>query len=311
MLLITASIGAVKRLPIIVALAITGVGACANESTTDDGTVTVAVAFYPIEEIVRRVGGNNIEVATLVPPGDEPHEFEPTARQVADLENADVVFFLGNGFQPNLEKAIDALPDSVRRVDLLQAGMLDGLSLILVGDDGGVDPHVWLDPRQMQSMADAVAAVLGEISPELSDTYFDSSSEFGRELDALDDEFKRGLADCDVPVLITTHEAFAYLASAYGLTQLAIAGISPGDEPSAQALEEIAEAAKQNGVTTVFFEENLPPDLARTVADEIGAATSSLATAETLTQSQLDAGESYLSIMRDNLQALRAGLGCA
>ena len=310
MLLISDSVTDVKRLPIIVALAITGVGACANDAPTDDGTVTVAVAFYPIEEIVRRVGGSNIEVATLVPPGDEPHEFEPPARQVADLENADVVFFLGNGFQPNLQKAIEALPDSVRRVDLLQAGMLYGLSLILVGDDG-VDPHVWLDPQQVQSMADTVAGVLSEISPGLTNTYFDSSSEFGRELDALDDEFKSGLSDCDVPVLITTHEAFAYLASAYGLTHLAIAGISPGNEPSAQALEEIAEAAKQNGVTTVFFEENLPPDLARTVADEIGAATSSLATAETLTQSQLDAGESYLSIMRDNLQALRAGLGCA
>ncbi|MEQ1872828.1 MAG: metal ABC transporter substrate-binding protein [Ilumatobacteraceae bacterium] len=293
-----------KRLPIIVALAITGVGACANEPATDDGTLRVAVAFYPIEEIVRRVGGSTIEVATLVPPGDEPHEFEPTARQVADLENADVVFYFGSDFQPSLERAIDALPDSVRRVDLLH-----GLTLITVGD--GVDPHVWLDPRNMQAMTQIVTEVLGDEAPEQPSTFGGNAATYVDELGTLHNEFATGLVDCAVPVLITTHEAFGYLAHAYGLTQLAIAGISPGDEPSAKSLEDLAELASQYGVTTVFFEENLPPDLARTVADEIGANVSSLGTAETLTRNQLDAGESYVSIMRANLQALRAGLGCA
>ena len=112
-------------------------------------------------------------------------------------------------------------------------------------------------------------------------------------------------------MLITTHEAFGYFAEAFGLTEVAIAGVSPGDEPSAKSLEAIAELAANYGVTTVFFEENLPAELAATIADEIGAATSSLGTAESPTKSQLDAGESYLSIMRENLQALRAGMGCA
>lgn len=303
-LLITDSVIAVKRLPIIVALAITGLSACANDSTPDDGTVKVAVAFYPIEEIVRRVGGSNIEVATLVPPGDEPHEFEPTARQVADLENADVVFFLGNEFQPSLQKAIEALPDSVRRVDLLQ-----GLTLITVGD--GNDPHVWLDPRNMQSMTRTVLDVLGEEAPSVTAEFTAAADSYIGELDALDAEFTVGLADCAVPVLVTTHRAFAYLADAYGLTHFAIAGVSPGDEPSAKSLEAIAEFASENGVTTIFFEKGLPPELAETVANEVGAEIAGIATAETLTQSQLDAGELYLSIMRDNLRALRAGLVCA
>lgn len=292
-----------KPLFLAAALVSLSAGGCADDSGTDDGKLTVAVAFYPIAEIARRVGGVGIEVNELVPPGDEPHEYEPTAQQFAHLEDADIVFYLGSDFQPNLEKAIDSLPDSVRRVDLLQ-----GITLLNI--DNGIDPHVWLNPRNMQLMVQTVTDVLGAELPEQASNFTSNAASYVAELEALDTELTIGLTDCAVPVLITTHEAFAYFAQAYGLTQLAIAGISPGDEPSAQSLEEIANLAAANGVTTVYFEENLPPDLARTVADEIGAATTSLGTAETLTQSQLDAGESYLSIMRANLRALHTGMGC-
>lgn len=304
MLLISDNVLVVKRFPIVIALAITGVGACTSDSTTDDGKLTVAVAFYPLEEIVRRVGGDSIGVATLVPPGNEPHEFEPTARQVADLENANVVFFLGNGFQPSLQRAIEALPDSVRRIDLLQ-----GLTLLTVDD--GDDPHVWLDPRNMQSMTRTIADILGEEAPTLATQFTTAADSFIGELGAVDDEFAVGLANCAVPVLVTTHRAFAYLADAYGLTHLAIAGVSPGDEPSAKALEAIAEFATENGVTTIFFEKGLPPELAETVANEIGVDVAEIATVESLTEAQLDAEDSYISIMRDNLSALRAGMDCA
>ena len=281
------------------------VSACNDGASTNDGKLKIAVAFYPIEEIVRRVGGTQVDITDLVPPGDEPHEFEPTAQEVTRLEDADIVFYFGSDFQPSLEKAIDALPDSVLRVDLLQAGMT------LRTVDDGVDPHVWLDPRNMQSMTQMVTQVLGQEVPEQASNFASNATAYVDELATLNDEFATGLAHCAVPVLITTHEAFGYLAKAFGLTQVGIAGISPGDEPSAKQLEAIAELATRNGVTTVFFEENLPPDLATTVASEIGANVSSLGTAESLTQSQLDAGESYLSLMRENLQALRAGMGCA
>ncbi|MCE9622837.1 MAG: metal ABC transporter substrate-binding protein [Actinomycetia bacterium] len=279
------------------------ISGCTDSASNGNDSLTVAVAFYPIEEIVRSVGDDSIEVITLVPPGTEAHEYEPTAKQFTRLETADIVFFLGSGFQPNLEKAIDSLPSSVRRVDLINY-------VSLLTNDEGVDPHVWLNPNNMQLLAHVVASTLSEELPAQSSTFDTNEATYAAKIVALDAEFTRGLTNCAVPVLITTHEAFAYLAKAYGLTQLAIAGISPGDEPSAQSLEKIAELATANGVTTVFFEENLPPDLARTVADEIGAETSSLGTAETLTQNQLDAGESYSSIMRANLQALRAAMGC-
>ena len=307
MLLISGRVEVVK--PLLIAGAIYAVAipftACDSAASNDNsGKLTVAVAFYPIEEIVRRVGGSDVEVSTLVAPGNEPHEFEPTPRQVTRLENADAVFFLGSDFQPSLEKVITALPDSVHKIDLLQ-------ELMLLNVDDGVDPHVWLDPRNMQSMVWKVASVLSLERPGLADAFASNATAYADELGVLHDELTAGLADCAVAVLITTHEAFAYFAQAYGLTQIAIAGISPGDEPSAKQLETIAQLADDNDVSTVFFEENLPPDLARTVADEIGADTSSLGTAETLTKNQLEAGESYASIMRANLRALRTGLSCA
>ncbi|CAN5638823.1 N/A [soil metagenome] len=295
-----------KSLSIALALVSLGgaVAGCAHDTASNsDGKLTVVVAFYPIEELVRRVGGTEIQVNALVAPGNEPHEFEPTPRQVTRLESADVVFYLGSNFQPDLQQAIEGLPGRIHRIDLL-----DGLPLRTIGDT--VDPHVWLDPRNMATMAMAVAAALAAELPEQATTFTDNAALYVAQLDRLHEEFASGLAECAVPVLITTHEAFGYLAAAYGLTQLAIAGISPGDEPSAKSLQALAELAAANGVTTVFFEENLPTDLAATVADEIGATTSSLDTVESLTQNQLDAGESYLSIMHDNLRALRAGMGC-
>lgn len=284
-----------------VALAMTNVG-CSDRSEPDDDRLTVAVAFYPIEELARRVGGSNIEVTTLVSPGSEAHEFEPTARQVANLEDADVVFYLGSGFQPSLQNAISALPGSVRAVDLL-----DGLT-VLTGDDG-TDPHVWLDPHNMQSMAQRVADVLSEESPAQAIAFTNGSDAYIGDLAELDDAFDVGLAECAVPVAITTHRAFDYLANAYQLTHRAIAGVSPGDEPSARSLEEIAEFAAASGVTTIFYEAELS-ELAQTVADEIGVDTARLETVESLTENQLDDGESYLSVMRHNLEALRAGLQC-
>lgn len=289
------------RLTAAVAIALTSAG-CSDTSEPDDGRLTVAVAFYPIEELARRVGGSNIEVTALVEPGEEAHEFEPTARQVANLEDADVVFYLGSDFQPSLENAIRALPDFIRTVDLL-----DGLT-VLTGDDG-TDPHVWLDPHNMQLMAQKVAAVLSEEAPAQATAFSTATNAYIGDLAELSDEFDVGLAECAVPVMITTHRAFEYLASAYQLTHQAIAGVSPGDEPSARSLEEISEFAADNGVTTIFFEAELS-ELAQTVANEIGADTARLETVESLTENQLDAGESYLSVMRHNLDAMREGMDC-
>lgn len=307
------------------ALFTASLAACSSvDDTSSDGRLEVAAAFYPIDEIAQRVGGALVDVVSLVPPGSEAHEFEPTPQQLADLENADVVFYLAD-FQPNLEKVIESLPASVQKVNLLDGITMRQIGSNLPGTDdgdheeegdheeaaaGSDDPHVWLDPANMRTMTATVARVLGAASASDAAAFEANAATYTAELDALDDTFAAGLAQCDSDVLVTGHQAFGYLADAYGLTQVAIAGISPGEEPSAQTLEAIAEFASANDVTTIFFEENLPDDLARTLADEIGASTAVLSTLESLSSDQLDDGATYISVMEENLATLCASLGC-
>ncbi len=287
--------------------------ACSSTAGTGTGTgpdsgggrLTVAAAFFPIEEIVRNVAGDATDVVSIVPPGEEAHEYEPTPRQVAALEQADVVFYLGRGFQPSVERTIAGLPARVTRVDLL-----DGLALLPL--DGGVDPPVWLDPANMAAMTDTVTATLAaRLAGTASEPVVRAAgAAYRAEVADLDTRFDGGLAMCDSRVIVTGHRAFAYLAAAYGLTQITIAGVSPAEEPSAQTLAAIAEQARAAGVRTIFFEDNLPADLSRTIADEIGVGTAMLDTAESLSTEQRAAGATYVSVMDTNLATLRTALGC-
>jgi zinc transport system substrate-binding protein len=283
---------------------------CATDSaaTAPSGRPVIAAAFYPIEELVRSVGGESVDVFTLVPPGQEAHDYEPTAQQVGKLQSAQVVFYLGDGFQPDVEKAVASLPDSVRKVDLLESVNLLPVTDALQGTEGdiegevltgGNDPHVWLDPQNMIAMAKVVAETL--------DT---DATGFVDQLQRLDTSFSGGLVHCRSHVIVTSHRAFEYLSHRYGLTQIPIAGISPTEEPSAKTLEAVAKAARANNVTTIYFEAGVPDDLANTVADEIGATTAVLDPLESLSSDQLDAGATYISVMTEDLATLRAGLGC-
>jgi zinc transport system substrate-binding protein len=281
--------------------------------------LAVTASFYPVEEVARRVGGDRVVVTGLVPPGGGAHDHEPTAAQLTDLASTDIALFLGGGFQPGVEAAFDAVAADATTVDLL-----DDLELLPVTDqlpgtggevDGevlsdGTDPHVWLDPENMIVMAERTAEVLSAADPEGADEYARNAEAYIAELSALSDEMAEGLASCDSNVIVTSHRAFEYLAQRFDLVQIPIAGISPEVEPSAQALEAVAEAARANAVQVIFFEENLPADLSETIAAEIGATTDVLDPVETLSDDQLAAGGSYLTVQRANLDALVRGLGC-
>lgn len=271
-------------------------------STTGSGLPRVAASFSPIEQIVSAVAGDLVEVVTIVPPGEEAHEYEPTAQQLQGIEDARFVAYLGGGFQSGVEKAIDALPTSVARLDLA-----DGLEVLKV-ENGTSDPHVWLDPANMITMADRVADALRTV---VDPTVIDRNLAAYRErLSQLDQRFTDGLASCNSRVLVTGHRAFAYLAAAYGLEAISVAGISPGEEPSAATLQKVADLAAARHVTTIFFEENLPPALSNTIADEVGATTAVLDPIESLSSTQVARGDDYVSLMDANLAALRKGLGC-
>jgi len=262
---------------------------CGGEESGGSGRTEIVAGFYPLAHAAEVIGGDGVAVTNLTPPGVEPHDLELSVRDVERIRAADVVFYLGEGFQPALEEA--AKETDGRALDLLstQTALRAG------------DPHVWLDPLRYADVVEGIGEALGR--PQAARAMVER-------LRALDAELKRGLADCDRRKLVTSHDAFGYLAERYGLEQVAITGISPEAEPSPRDLERVTRLARQHSVTTIFFETLVSPEVAETVAREIGAETAVLDPLEGLSDEDLAAGEDYFSVMRANLRALQEGLGC-
>jgi zinc transport system substrate-binding protein len=250
----------------------------------DDGA-TVVAGFYPLAWAAEQVGQGRFEVVNLTPAGAEPHDLELSPRDVETVRDAELVLYVGGGFQPALE---DAVADR------------EGRSFDVLGAEEG-DPHVWLDPARFERIVAEIAVALGR-APAPSDTVL--------ALSRLDEEFRRALDDCERRELVTAHAAFGHLAERYGLEQLALTGTSPDAEPSPRKLERLVDRVRAAGATTVFAEPLVSDRVAHTVAREVGADVAILDPVEGLSEERLDAGEDYLSVMRDNLAALRKGLGC-
>lgn len=299
---------------------------CANsdsstESTSAEGTIiNVAASFYPIAEIVSRVGGTDVKVIALTPPGEGAHDVQLTAKSLDQLTSAQIVFYISDGFQPDIEKAVSSLPGSVSTVDLLASLQLLPIVAQLAGTEGdtdgevltsGKDPHVWLDPANMVTMARTVADALATQSPALSATFSSNASAYISELETLGNDIDTTLANCESRALVTSHRAFAYLAKRANLDQVAISGVNPEEEPSAKSLEAIAAFAVKQKVSTIFFETLLPADLAKTLADKVGATADLLDPIEGLNSEDIANGSTYITVQRDNLKRIAIGLRCS
>jgi zinc transport system substrate-binding protein len=277
------------------ALATVATAGCGGPANTEasPGARQVVAGLYPLAFAAEEVDGSEVEVTNLTPAGAEPHDLELTPSEVEKIYDADLVLYLGGGFQPGIEEAVDASG----------ATALDALEGIALREkDGHVDPHIWLDPVRFAQVVERIGAELG------------SGAAAGRlvsRLHGLDRQYRDGLAHCRGRELVTAHDAFGYLADRYGLEVIPITGVTPEAEPSPQDLEAIAHLVEERGVTTIFTEPLLSPEVAETVAREAGAQTAVLNPAEGLTEEQLSRGEDYFSMMKANLAALREGLGCS
>jgi zinc transport system substrate-binding protein len=246
---------------------------------------TVVASFYPLAWAAERVAGASIDdVDNLTPPGVEPHDIELSPGDVESIRDAELVIYIGGGFQPALEDAIASR---------------DGRSLDLL--EPGEDPHIWLDPVRFAGAVERIAEATGGAGSAYDEI---------RAVKRLDAEYRRGLASCERSVIVTTHAAFGQLARRYGLSELSLAGRSPEAEPSPRELEELIDDVRASGATTVFAEPLVSDRVAGTVAREAGLETATLDPIEGLSKARLEAGEDYLSVMRSNLGSLREALGC-
>ncbi len=291
-------------------LLLAGCGAATSEpsGSASSAALRVAVTTYPIEAIASAVGGDRVQVVSIT--GDAAaHDAEISPAMVAALADVDVVLYLGNDFQPEVSGLIDGLADDVATLDLLTSVQLQPVDANDPGSE--LDPHVWLDPENMATMTRAITQQLVSLDPDDAQGYQRRATEFSDQLTALSIEFESALARCRSTVVVTSHRAFGYLTSRYGLTQLPISGTSPGAEPSAAELQRVVDEARSQQVTTVFFERQDSSDLAQIVAQELGAATAGLDPLERLSARQRADGDDYFNVQRANRVALANGLGCA
>ncbi|MFC0532591.1 metal ABC transporter substrate-binding protein [Phytohabitans kaempferiae] len=302
------------------ALAVGALTACGDDAPSAGAgpdQLDIVAAFYPLQFVAEKVGGEAVHVTNLAKPGAEPHDLELNADQVARIVDAKVIVYLA-GFQPAVDEAIEQqggdrafdVATAVPLLDATDAGHShEGEEAPDEHEEeaGAKDPHVWLDATRLATVGDKLAERLGQADPDNAAGYTSRAASLRSELDALDKEYAAGLQNCERREIVTSHSAFGYLADRYDLEQIGITGLTPEDEPSPQRLAEVATEAREHKATTIFFETLVSPKVAETIASEVGAKTAVLDPIEGL---QPGTSDDYFSVMRKNLAVLKPALGC-
>lgn len=323
-----------------VVLGLTALSACSTSDAADGGNgdkLKVTASFYPMQFLAERIGGEHVAVTSLTKPGVEPHDLELTPRQIGSISESDYVLYL-KGIQPAVDDAIKQ--SGVKNtVDAATLTTLEDHGSEVSGHDhgheeeaheeeahedeaheehaegdghnhgeeGGADPHIWLDPVKYAEVAKGVGKSLEKADPDHAADYKKNTEALVGELNKLNTAYETGLKNTATKTFITTHSAFGYLAERYGLTQQGIAGIDPEAEPSPARIQEIHTIAEKEKATTVFFETLASDRTAKTLAKDTGLKTGVLDPLEGITKKSQ--GADYIEVMESNLTALQKALG--
>ncbi|SER80294.1 zinc transport system substrate-binding protein [Streptomyces sp. yr375] len=300
------------------ALGLGTLSACSSDSAAAANTdkFDVVASFYPMAFLAEQIGGDHVHVTSLTEPGQEPHDLEISAKQTAALQESDAVLYLKN-LQPSVDDAVTQ-SEVKTKIDAAALTTLEKHGNEVGGhaaehDDhaneelAGLDPHIWLDPVRYAQVAAGVGKAFEKADPAHAADYTKNTASLVAKLDALNTEFKTGLATTRTKVFVTTHAAFGYLAERYGLTEEAINGLDPESEPSAARVKDLEKMAKADGVTTVFYETLVSDKTAKTIASDAHLKTDVLDPIEGITAKSK--GTDYFSVQRANLKALQTALG--
>lgn len=289
-----------------------------KEATTDNGKIKVVATVYPVYEFVKQVGGDKVDVVMLIPPGAEPHDWEPTAKDRTRIKDAKIFAYHGAGFEP-IEKLLtkDVLGETV------PVEVSKGVTKLVHNDEKAEheetakdhnghkhegDSHMWLDPLAAEQEVNTILLALIAVDEKNAAYYKENAQKFTKELRELDQEYKKVLGNTQRKDLITSHEAFGYLAARYGLNQMGIMGLSPDAEPTPDKMAEITKFCREHKVKYIFFETLASPKLAQTIAKETGADLLVLNPIENLTEEEMKQGKNYITIMKENLVNLEKAL---
>lgn len=265
----------------------------------------MAASFYPLAHFAEQVGVEHVRVEHIMPAGAEPHEYEPSPRDIRRVWEARVFVFHGAGLDPWAEKLHRELAEK----GTLTVHMTEHFDL-LPARGTNHDPHIWLDPLMAVKMVEVIRDALIQADPRHGDAYRRNGDDYAAGLSELHRKFEEGLRSCRLRDIIVTHDAFRYLARRYGLKSRSLAGVSPEEEPSPRKMADIVRFARQKGIRYIFYETLAGPRLAETIAREVDGETLPLNPVGGLSKEELRAGKTYISLMEENLRNLRLAMSC-
>lgn len=273
----------------------------------------VMASFYTMADFAEKIGGDRADITCMVPAGTEPHDWEPSTTDITGLERADVFIYNGAG----MEHWAEDVTESLENKELLVVEASQGVKLHAEEEHdheghshshGGYDPHVWLDPHNAKLEMENIKNAFVQADPDNGAYYEANYDKWAKEAEGLDRKYREALADFAGRQVVTAHEAYGYLCSAYGLEQVGIDGLSPDQEPNPKRMADIIDFVRENQIRAVFFEELSGSKTAETVAAETGIRLLALSPLEGLSGEELEAGEDYFSVMEKNLEQLLLSL---
>ncbi|MFB5600697.1 MAG: metal ABC transporter solute-binding protein, Zn/Mn family [Nitrososphaeraceae archaeon] len=283
-----------------------------NTNPNNNTKLKIVTSFYPLYEFTNAVGGEKIDITTLIPIGVEPHDWEPSPQKITELQNADIIIYNGIGFDSWLSdsSSIDKskLVDVSKGVNLIELKQEDKGSS---NDKSSFDPHIWLDPLIAKNITQTISSYLIKLDPANAYYYKQNTERFTEQLDLLDKEIKKSLSNCELNEFISFHEAFQYFANRYGLTQYSVQGLSPAGEILPQQISKIISLAKNLNINTIYSEELKDPRLAEILASELpNGSVLLLSPIEGIDKEEQKNNISYLDKMKTNTEHLVKGLRC-
>ena len=300
-----------------------GCGAAGSTTeNTESDKLQVVTTFYPMYDFTKQVAQDDVEVSMLLEAGMEVHSFEPSSQMIAEIQDADV--FIYNS--PEMETWVPDVLASIDTSDMVVICASDAITLLEyegeahahdheseeeganAGHSHTVDPHVWLDPVLAQTEVSTIAEGLAEADPDNAEDYLENAGIYNGKLNELDEAYRAAFEGTENRTFVTQHAAFAYLAARYDLNQISVTGLNAEVEPSAAALATLSDYVKANNISHIYFENNASSQTAETLAEEVGVELAVLSPLEGITEEDQKKGSDYISVMLDNLEALKKSI---
>ena len=300
-----------------------GCGAAGSTTeNTESDKLQVVTTFYPMYDFTKQVAQDDAEVSMLLEAGMEVHSFEPSSQMIAEIQDADV--FIYNS--PEMETWVPDVLASIDTSDMVVICASDAITLLEyegeahahdheseeeganAGHSQTVDPHVWLDPVLAQTEVSTIAEGLAEADPDNAEDYLENAGIYNGKLNELDEAYRAAFEGTENRTFVTQHAAFAYLAARYDLNQISVTGLNAEVEPSAAALATLSDYVKANNISHIYFENNASSQTAETLAEEVGVELAVLSPLEGITEEDQKKGSDYISVMLDNLEALKKSI---